>query len=71
MAVARNASVRPGKMIQRTGLKKPTAYFLLDKLPAAGWISESAEQAGTVPRVACLQFRPRAKSPSTGYCPPI
>ncbi len=30
-------------------LKKPTAYFLLDKMAAAGWISETEAQEGNRP----------------------
>lgn len=32
-----------------TDLKKPTAYFLLDKLAAAGWIKEKRAQTGRRP----------------------
>lgn len=32
-----------------TDLKKPTAYFLLDKLVKRGWISQHEEQAGNRP----------------------
>lgn len=32
-----------------TDLKKPTAYYLLDKMAAKGWITETEEQEGSRP----------------------
>jgi DNA-binding PadR family transcriptional regulator len=36
-------------MASCTDLKKPTAYYLLDKMAAAGWITQTEEQAGNRP----------------------
>lgn len=45
-----------------TDLKKPTAYFLLDKMLTAGWIAEKAEQAGHRPSRRVFAITPEGEA---------
>jgi DNA-binding PadR family transcriptional regulator len=41
-----------------TDLKKPTAYYLLDKMEAEGWIAQESEQVGNRPPRRVYRLQP-------------